>query len=73
MLFRELQKRLQEITKNSKVKVPEQMKKVPDKRNILPVPEEVNHDYGWISTKKEFQLEIYGPDIYKPWPLKERY
>lgn len=41
----------------------------PDPRTILPVPETVNHQYGWIPNKEEFRLQIYGPDVYKGLPL----
>lgn len=49
------------------------MRKQPDTRSIHPVPEEVNHDYGWLASKEEFRLEKYGPDVPKPMPLKEFY
>ncbi|KAJ8981316.1 hypothetical protein NQ317_015449 [Molorchus minor] len=42
-----------------------------DPRKLSRVPESVNHDYGWLAQKKEFQLQIYGAEYYKAGPLPD--
>ncbi|KAK6645372.1 hypothetical protein RUM43_001648 [Polyplax serrata] len=32
----------------------------PDKRTVLPFPKTTAGYYGWLSNKKEFELEIFG-------------
>lgn len=67
---RDLQKKLKHVSETSKIIT---IKKKEDNRSIFPVPEEVNHDYGWLAYKKGFQLEKYGPDVQKIMPYKEFY
>lgn len=62
-----------EITKKSLVLQELGKKEVVDRRTIFPIPESVNHQYGWISTRPEFRLQIYGPDIMIPKPLKDEF
>lgn len=71
--FRKVYKKIAKIT-NKSLFLQELVKKDdPDERRIFPIPESVNHQYGWISTRPEFQLEIYGPDIMTPKFIKEEY
>lgn len=62
-----------EITGKSLVLQQLLKKETPDERTITPIPESVNHQYGWISTRPEFQLQIYGPDVIRPKPPKEEF
>ncbi|XP_025420697.1 uncharacterized protein C20orf85 homolog [Sipha flava] len=34
-----------------------------DPRHMFPFPITTSKEIGWLSSKQEFQLEIYGPDI----------
>ena len=36
-----------------------------DTRTILPIPNSVNHEYGWISSRPEFNLQLFGADVPK--------
>ncbi|KAK9731866.1 Normal lung function maintenance, Low in Lung Cancer 1 protein [Popillia japonica] len=58
--YKDLKNRLKQRTDVSEV-----MEKAPitDPRKILPVPKSVNHEYGWVCSKPEFCLQIYGPDV----------
>lgn len=62
-----------EITGKSLVLQQLAKKETPDQRTIAPIPESVNHEYGWLSTRPEFQLQIYGPDIMIAKPLKDEF
>lgn len=62
-----------EITKKSLVLQELVKKETPDKKTIFPIPESVNHQYGWISTKPEFQLQKYGPDVMLMKPPKQEF
>jgi len=68
-----LEKTLKEKSKQSKFlnEILEERKE--DPRKLSDFPETVNHEYGWIAGNKEFQLQRYGNDIFKPLPLPELY
>ncbi|KAJ8981321.1 hypothetical protein NQ317_015454 [Molorchus minor] len=36
-----------------------QEKVTKDSRKLSRVPEDVNHDYGWVAKEKDFQLDIW--------------
>lgn len=55
-----LREKLKQITEKS-VMVHDES--VPDPRTVSPLPNSTNHTYGWICSKPEFRLEIYGPDV----------
>ncbi|KAJ8942369.1 hypothetical protein NQ318_000349 [Aromia moschata] len=71
--YRELKKKLDQKTKESVFLsgVMEEVKE--DPRKLIKVPESVNHEYGWVAVKPEFQLQIYGSDYFKPKPLPDVY
>ena len=73
-VFRELHRKLEEISKTSEF-LNEVNKDTgeKDRRSIAPVPQTTNHQYGWIPSKPEFGLEKYGPDVDKPPPLPPNY
>ncbi|GJQ70979.1 hypothetical protein Trydic_g893 [Trypoxylus dichotomus] len=57
--YDDLKAKLKDLSEHSIVY--EEPKK--DLRKILPVPKSVNHEYGWICTKPEFRLQVYGADV----------
>ncbi|RZF41123.1 hypothetical protein LSTR_LSTR002755 [Laodelphax striatellus] len=60
--YRQMSKELQEL----RAKRPA-IRKVPqirDSRTVLPFPVTTTQDIGWLSGKRDFQLEIYGPYPY---------
>ncbi|GJQ84902.1 hypothetical protein Trydic_g515 [Trypoxylus dichotomus] len=60
--YKELYEKLGKITEKSffiSRKTPR------DPRSAAPLPNSVNHEYGWLASKPEFKLEIYGPDVVK--------
>lgn len=38
-------------------------------RTLKPVPQTTNGQYGWVLSKSDFKLDIYGPELYKPKPF----
>lgn len=66
--FSDLSKKLSEVSKESTFLTKIKPKEAEDPRTIKPVPETINHQYGWIPSKEEFRLEKYGPDVHKTKP-----
>lgn len=63
-------KRKEELNKVSADRpVSKMMSQLEDKRSLKPVPPTSNGIIGWLSSRKDFQLEKYGPDIMKCAPL----
>lgn len=58
--YEELGKKLSAITETSLVL---HKKEITDRRKILPMPNSTNHEYGWICSKPEFRLEMFGTDV----------
>ncbi|KAL3288377.1 hypothetical protein HHI36_002825 [Cryptolaemus montrouzieri] len=54
----DMEKKLNEMSKKSEFLKEVFTDKVEDTRSIKPVPESVNHQYGWIASKEEFQNKI---------------
>ncbi|XP_022163189.1 uncharacterized protein LOC111028754 [Myzus persicae] len=45
-----------------------------DLRSVLPFPNTTSREIGWLSSKQEFQLEIFGPYItHLPIEIKPNY
>ncbi|KAK9877537.1 hypothetical protein WA026_018645 [Henosepilachna vigintioctopunctata] len=56
--IRDMQKKLSEMSKESEFLKQVFTDKEDDNRSIKPIPESVNHEYGWLASKKEFQNKI---------------
>ncbi|KAK9877538.1 hypothetical protein WA026_018645 [Henosepilachna vigintioctopunctata] len=57
-IYRDMQKKLSEMSKESEFLKQVFTDKEDDNRSIKPIPESVNHEYGWLASKKEFQNKI---------------
>ncbi|CAG9761920.1 unnamed protein product [Ceutorhynchus assimilis] len=71
--YRSLESKLKEKSKQSKFLTQILEDKKEDSRKVLKGADTSNHVYGYLTNYEEFQLEIYGPDIFKPKPLPPIY
>ncbi|KAG5892382.1 hypothetical protein JTB14_035995 [Gonioctena quinquepunctata] len=71
--YKDLKEKMDEKTENSELLKRVTKEKVKDTRELGNFPLTTNHWYGWVAKKEEFQLERYGPDIFKPLPLPDLY
>ncbi|CAH1160053.1 unnamed protein product [Phaedon cochleariae] len=71
--YEDLKKKMDEKTATSELLKRVTKKREDDDRKLGTFPQTFNHRYGWIAEKKDFQLEIYGPDFFKPIPLPDIY
>lgn len=71
--FSALEKKLKEKSDKSKFLTQILEEKKEDPRKLTKFPETTNHVYGWIAELKEFQLDTFGPDMYKAKPLPTLY
>ncbi|GLV36201.1 hypothetical protein CBL_08693 [Carabus blaptoides fortunei] len=69
--YRKRKKELNQVSADWPVS--EMTSKLHDERSLKPVPPTSNGVIGWLASKKDFQLEKYGPDIMKfpPLPTEE--
>ncbi|XP_058800588.1 uncharacterized protein LOC131669606 [Phymastichus coffea] len=58
--YRELDKKLSALCKEKVQR--DTSGPTPDPRTCLPFPKTSNDNYGWLASKRDFQLEIYGKD-----------
>lgn len=68
LILRELHERLDKISERSLIV---HKKDITDRRTVRPIPSSVNHQYGWLAAKPEFNLNLYGRDTYQAMPLPE--
>ncbi|XP_045481863.1 uncharacterized protein LOC123685999 isoform X1 [Harmonia axyridis] len=68
---RNMEKQLNEMSKKSEFLKEVFTDKEEDNRDIRPVPESMNHTYGWIANKEDFQNKI--PDTMKLLSLPSHY
>lgn len=69
--YKKLQDEMATITNKLDKDDPNFKKSTRDNRTIKPIPNSVNHEYGWLADKEEFRLQKYGPDVYFPQMLQE--
>ncbi|KAL2718882.1 uncharacterized protein V1478_011301 [Vespula squamosa] len=58
--YKNVEKEMTELCEKKQVTVVDHIS-IKDERSCLPTPETSNSEYGWLASKPEFQLEIYGP------------
>lgn len=69
--YGELHRKMLNISEKLDKDDPSAKKILRDNRSTKPIPDSVNHEYGWIAGMEEFKLQKYGPDVYKPPILPE--
>ncbi|XP_045481871.1 uncharacterized protein LOC123685999 isoform X2 [Harmonia axyridis] len=70
-MYGNMEKQLNEMSKKSEFLKEVFTDKEEDNRDIRPVPESMNHTYGWIANKEDFQNKI--PDTMKLLSLPSHY
>ncbi|XP_030750628.1 uncharacterized protein LOC115878315 [Sitophilus oryzae] len=68
-----LEKALKEKTENSEYLTHVLEEKKEDNRQLTNFPNSTNHVYGWLAVQKGFELDKYGPDMFKAKPLPDIY
>lgn len=60
-MYREREKVIADYKKSSPKALAMGALEKPDMRSVLPFPITTSRNYGWLSSKKEFELETFGP------------
>ncbi|KAH0999429.1 uncharacterized protein LOC109535300 [Dendroctonus ponderosae] len=71
--YRCLEQKLKEKSAESKFLTHIMEEKRQDPQKLVNFPDTTNHEYGWIASQPNFQLERFGADLFEPQPLPDVY